>query len=359
MLRIKSLATVALAVAGLTICTDTAQGQSLKDRVIVHGFLSQAYADATDMPIFGIPTGGTADLRAAALQLRLAATRRDNLVVQFSHRRLGGSLLATLEETMELDWAYYSHRFGAVSARVGRFPMPRGLFNEIRDVGTLLPFYRASKAFYSSGVETVDGARVDYEFAIGGWEIESVGFYGDFDLKVQFTGSDGLVVVNSAWEKSFGGQVVVNTPVQGVRFGFTGLRADPDDSEPAYIWTGSADASFERFFVRGEYELAHVKNSTDYEAYYGQAGVRVLSGLWLNGQAEWNTNTILSPGPAFGAEIKAIRDYALGVSYAVNSHLVLKVEGHSFKGYEFDVPVNPFGAPMGNKYFITSVSTAF
>ncbi len=333
------------------------------DWISIHGFATQAYAATSDMPMYGIPTGGTADMRASALQFRVIPARWGQAVVQFSHRRLGGSPLAALEETAEIDWAYYQHRLGNFSARVGRFPMARGMFNEIRDVGVVLPFYRASYTVYGEGVETADGARVDYSLGLGAWEIESMAYYGDVEIKTTATLADGLQAVEANWIHTYGSQVIVNTPIQGVRFGFTAMRATQESADPsandAYMVTASADGSFERFFVRGEYEIVHAEGQVDFVAYYGQAGVKVVGGLWVNTQAEWNTNTLLVPGPANGMEIKAVRDYALGVSYAVTPKLVFKLEGHSFEGLQFDVPVNPFGAAMGNKYFITSVSTAF
>jgi len=45
----------------------------------------------------GIPEGGTADYRTAALQLRYVMTPHDQFVWQFSHRRLGTSPITVSE----------------------------------------------------------------------------------------------------------------------------------------------------------------------------------------------------------------------------------------------------------------------
>jgi hypothetical protein len=352
-----AIAAAALLLVGASFAP--AQGQSVSDRLSLHGFLTQAYGDATDAPLFGIPEDGTADLRSAALQARFSFTRDAQAVVQVSHRRLGQSLMADMENTVELDWLYYAHRFGGAQVRAGRIPMPRGLFNETREVGVILPFYRASKAFYSEGVRTVDGALIGYQRPLGDWGIETSAFYGSFEIRTQFVDATGLAVTRSDWEHALGGQLIVNTPVPGLRAGATLQRAEAKASDATNrIWTASVDGTFDRSFARAEYQLYHQPQAIDYEAYYLQGGFNVVGGLWVNTQLEWNNNTYLMPGMN-GHQVAAIRDYALGLSYRWSPQLVLKVEGHDFKGYELDRPVNPMGPAEGTRYFIFSVSTAF
>ena len=72
-------------------------GQSISDRLTLNGFLSQAYGDATEYPIYGLPTGGTGDYRTLALQARFAITNSDFVVVQVNHRALGESALGALQ----------------------------------------------------------------------------------------------------------------------------------------------------------------------------------------------------------------------------------------------------------------------
>ncbi|RMH17512.1 MAG: hypothetical protein D6701_07380 [Gemmatimonadetes bacterium] len=341
--------------------------QSIGERLTLHGFLTQAYADASDYPIFGIPQEGTSDLRAAALQFGYRMSDDDKFVVQLSHTRLGTSQLASLEGDVELDWGFYQRRFGDASLRVGKVPMPRGLFNEVRDVGTILPFYRAPKTVYGEGVETIDGAALSYQVNAGDWGIELGAYGGGFEIAGQTTLESGLIAFESRLTSAYGGQVIVNLPVPGVRVGATGVKASISESEetysPAtdgfYIWTASFDAALDRVSLTAEYEKAHQENVVDYKAYYVRGGVRLAEGLWLNAQAEYNTNTLLAPAPVAGTDIDGIRDYAVGASYAIHPGLVLKAEYHDFAGYELDVPVDVFGPKADDTYFIFSVATAF
>ncbi|HEX7239619.1 MAG TPA: hypothetical protein VF263_05110, partial [Longimicrobiaceae bacterium] len=144
-----------------------AQG-ALAEKLQVHGYLTQGYAQSGELPILGISEGGTANYRTAALQFRYGITEKDNFVLQFSHRDMGTSLFTSDESSVMLDWAFYQRRFGNGSVRVGRGPIPLGIYNEVRDVGTILPFYRAPSNFYYEGFETLDGASANYDFALGG-----------------------------------------------------------------------------------------------------------------------------------------------------------------------------------------------
>lgn len=358
---ILSKALLVLAVLAFAV---PAGAQSFGDRLTVNGFISQAYGSAGDLPIFGLTTDGTADYRALALQGRFAITNSDFIVVQVNHRALGKSALGALDEDVELAWGFYQKRLWGNSIRVGRVPMPRGIFNEIRNVGTILPFYRASKAFYSEGVETVDGASIGRSFDLpSGFSMDAYAFGGKYDLRVEVITNNGMEAVEESMSGAYGTQLWLNSPIAGVRVGGGYSRATFDgavsDTDGFKIWSLSAEAVRDRFFVRGEYGKAAQENALDYVGYYGQAGVNLWKGLWANFQAEWNTNTIKNLPLPFDLEVDAIKDYAYGVSYMVSPRLVIKGEYHQFDGFQFDIPVDMMGDPVSNNYFLISVAAAF
>ena len=344
---------VALVVGGVF-----AHAVEAQQRLYFHGFVTQGYGSATDYPIYGIGTDGTADYRSAAFQTRFLITPNDHVVVQLSHQRLGSSNFMEFEDDVVLDWVFYQRRLWGNSIKVGRFPMARGLFNEVRDVGVLLPFFRASKAFYSEGVETVDGASVSRSIGLGDWNVDLTAFTGQFEIRGEFISSEGLLVAETEFKNTYGGQVIVGTPLPGLRVSGTYLDSESKEGgDPFTVWTASVDGTFERFFTRAEYQVADLPGFR-YVAYYGQAGVRLIGGLWANTQAEFNTNTVGVPGLG-DLEIDAIEDYAFGLSYTLNEHFVLKGEWHTFEGYQVGVPVSPMGPPVENEYFILGISAAF
>ncbi len=355
---------LALALFFTLVPSSPAWSQSLGERLTVNGFISQAYGNASDYPIYGLPTGGTGNYRALALQGRFAITSSDFLVVQVSHRAMGTSALGALDDDVELAWGFYQKRIWGASIRAGRVPMPRGIFNEIRNVGTVLPFYRASKAFYSEGVETVDGVSIGRSFDLpGGFSFDASAYGGSFDLRVEVITNNGLEAVEEPVKDVYGTQLWLNTPIAGARIGGGYINSRMENSDPANddfdMWLVSAEAVRDRYFVRGEYLKATQANVLEYVGYYGQTGVNLWKGLWANVQAEWNTNTVLNLPLPFDLEVDAITDYAYGLSYRLSPRLVLKGEYHDFQGYQVDVPVDFMGDPVSNDFFMISVAAAF
>ena len=344
----------------------------------VHGYLTQGYGESSDISIYGLGTGGTTDYRSLALQFRYAVDPSKAVVVQISHRRLGNSAIQATEPGIDLDWGFFQTRWKGNSIRVGKVPMPRGLFNEIRDVGVILPFFRASKAFYSEGVETVDGISASRSIDLGdsGFSLDAAAYYGEFETKLEYVGTDGLYVLDDRLYNAMGVHGNLNTPIPGLRFSGDYLRSDYESGTDFSIWTASVDMTQDRWFGRAEYELAESKTSagdpnTDYLAWYAQGGFGLTEKLWLNGQYEYNEITAhrALPSPPFPSPVLAydnIKDTAIGVAYKFSPLLVLKGEYHMFEGYQLDVPHLPLNPATGQaipggetNYFIISLSAAF
>lgn len=369
----KGIAALAAAAAlGTMPVTVSAQASNLT----VHGYVTQGYASSQENPLYGISEKGTADYRAMALQFRYATSPTDALVFQLSHRRLGASLIQEIEPDIGLDWGFFQTRWAGNSVRVGKVPMPRGFYNEVRDVGTIFPFYRASKAFYSEGVETIDGLSVGRSFDVGGFSVDASAYAGEFDVVVELATTNGLEVIDSRVKKTKGAHLTVNTPITGLRFSADYLAGKSESDGDWPLWTVGADFSKDRFFVRGEYENVHTKNSrgedgTLYLAWYGQAGIGITEKLWANWQYEYNGITAFGvlpspPLPSPDVKYDNIKDNAFGLSYKVSPRLVVKGEYHTFNGYQLDQatpPVNPAnGQPLPAKkakYLILSLAAAF
>jgi hypothetical protein len=344
--------------------------------------MTQGYAKAMDTEVYGIPERGTTDYRAMALQFRYAITNSDALVMQFSHRRLGNSLITADEPDVALDWGFFQTRWNGNSIRIGKVPMPRGLFNEVRDVGTLFPFFRASKAFYSEGVETVDGISVSRSFDIGesGFSLDGSVYAGEFDVVVELSYTGGLEVIEDRLQDAFGIHGQLNTPIPGLRFSGDYLDANYSGSDRFSIVTASADYSQDRWFARGEWEAVRVTNSddaapaeevVDYDAWYVQGGFGLTEQLWVNAQYEFNNNVFYNslPSPPLPTADLVfdpnIKDMAIGLSYKFSPMFVVKGEYHIFEGYNvagafpWDLATGQPVDPTEADYFIISVSAAF
>jgi hypothetical protein len=341
-----------------------------EQRVVIHGYFSQAYANSSEHQLIGVPDSGTFDYRRMALLLRGTITSKDSLVLQIAQRRLGESPVMSIEPDVKLDWAFYEHRFGnATSVRVGRIPTPLGLYSEVRYVGTVLPFYRAPYNFYQEGsftTENVNGVRVSHTFAAAKpWNLEAQLFGGGFSTIEAYYGQVNRAYTNNA----LGGQLWLNTPVEGLRFGAGGdffdiqnTILDEDGKDKWKTWVASADLSRTRFRIRAEYSQIRIKRAefTD-KAFYVYAGVNLTEKLVAHAQYD-TSSAILGTGDQSTTLPKLYQDTTLGLSYAFRPDVVLKGEYHLAKGRLIEdekVPLQPGFGPYKGNYFILSVSASF
>jgi hypothetical protein len=304
--------------------------------------------------VLGIPKEGTADYRTAALLVRAAVSGKDTFVAQVSQERLGKSPVMEARPVVELGWLFYEHRFSpSVSARAGKVKIPFGLFNEIRYVGPLLPFFRANDVFYGEGSYSFDemvGATLStHLFDDGRFSVDTDVYGGAWSFLQEDNRTPARV-------RGVGGQVWLNTPIRGLRAGLAGhrstwrnvLRARGRASEHTK-WAVSLDGNFTRVRVAAEYE-----KDGPFQAAYALASLRVNDKVALTAQAS-RAHLDLRPVP-FNADLT--RDYAVGVSYAPRRPIVFKVENHWAAGHRFD-GVSLFAPSRRADYVIVSLSTLF
>ena len=363
----RNVLSTGLVLVTLALATPAAAQET---KLQVHGYLTQAYGAAHGGTFLGIPEGGTADYRTAALQLRYTMSASDQFVWQFSHRRLGTSPMTVGEPELKLDWLFYSRQMGNLDLKVGRLPIPSGIYNEVRDVGVLLPLYRASFDFYGEGAftsETVDGVSAGYHvFANSPWNVEVAAYGGRYNMTNTRTEYDStgtpvavfpeLVDVDNA----LGAQIWVNTPVDGVRAGFGALRMDVRNGGFAGKWSewhSSLDARTHWVTLQAEYRRYTLPDLT-YGAGYVYAGVHASPKVTLLGQVEFS-DVVLTTAPG-APEFDYDRTKTVGVSYAFRADLVVKGEYHFTNGYWADAPVTDIGfATAKVRYFLVSFSTSF
>jgi hypothetical protein len=381
-------------------------------KLSVHGFLSQAYATANlssgDAPFLvnptsdelslGIPEGGTTSYRTVAIQFRYDISPKDVMIIQFSSRELGNSPVQTVEDEIELDWAFYERRLtDHTSIKVGRVQIPLGIFNEIRDVGTILPFYRPPFTLYREGTftsETVDGLVLSHTFAPeSDWSVDFDVYGGEWDLaEVDFQVVNRPAFVARA-EDAWGVQLWLNTPVPGLRFGAAhheekisggvvpAFRA-PGESVPQDVTWYSLDMALEKFVLRAEYVDFHLEKSStfitsDFRQSYVQLGYHATEKFRIYGQYEEGTSKApasdLSSLVGFpvlqDVDITFRTDLGFALNYLFSPNVVLKLEHHvdidndqfTFVPDQFPptglIPV--VATSGGGEYSILSLSASF
>ncbi|MEX1182142.1 MAG: hypothetical protein WEF86_02830 [Gemmatimonadota bacterium] len=323
----------------------------------LYGFMTQGVAAADSLPVMGIPTTGTTDYRTVAIQARYRVDSKSNVVLQMSHRRIGQSPLAALEPDFELDWAFYRRMVGPVTVSAGRVPLPHGFYNEVRDVGTLLPFFRAPMSFYPDGTESVDGVTATTRVDLGRWAVELNGFAGGTEWKGVVPMGEELVALETRSERSYGAETWLITPIVGVRAGvsYLSFKDNIDPDERAAVLTASAEIDRDRWMIRSE--VAEVTlTGMEFHMGYAHGRFRITPQFHVMGQYEQTNSSMTIP---FEAEWTEMKDAALGVAFAPSSKLVFKLEGHRVDGYAFDVPMNRAGPGTVSNYVILSMSVSF
>ncbi len=320
----------------------------------VFGYLTQAYGRSSRGSILGTEEDGSTDLGNVALQFRWNKSPRETVVVQLAHERRGDDLFLPKNEDVDIDWAFHERRLGNNTAlKIGRLNIPLGIYNEVRDVGTLLPFFSLPISFYPgvlSSAETVDGVSLSHTFcARCEWALDTELYFGGWDTvqqKVNVDSEFGLINLDARAEDGVGVQLWLNTPVQGLRLGAganTWLLDGPVSAMGRDRWNSyhlSVDMAGDRWLFRAE--RRHWEFDQDFGAFfdlpsslvgeahrdgfYLQAGAWVTANLGFFAQFE---KTSIDDDAGFPSLDDFHEEAALSVNYRFDPDFLARIEFHT------------------------------
>ena len=356
----------------------------------IFGYLTQAYGESSAGSIRGATEEGTTDLRNVAVQFRWEKSERDTVVVQLSHEKRGQAPFVPEGDEVEIDWAFYELRIDEQSTlKVGRLNVPLGIYNEVRDVGTLLPFFDLPISFYNgvlSSAETVDGISISRTFAARSqWPLDAELYHGGWDTYQQQLNSEkkfNLESIEARAEDGLGLMLWLETPISGLRLGAGRLnwRLDSPLNEPGTRerWESnhlSLDFTGERWMLRAERRRwrfdqdfgAFLKLGFSLPAraqrdgFYAQLGRWLTPKIGLFGQydeAKLKNNLGLLPD---ADDFHTAR--ALSLNYRVRPDLLVKIEYHDADTrIPLGLPVSPMEggqSPVNVTWTIASLSVSF
>ncbi|MDA8020464.1 MAG: hypothetical protein MPN21_23750 [Thermoanaerobaculia bacterium] len=369
-------------------------GSYWQEHFSLHGHFALAFGDlesetgqrTTDEIILGIEEDGSFPYGNAALTLRYHPAPRHAIVLQVAARDIGDSPVDDETDDIELDWLFYEFTFSdRTRLRLGRHPVAAGIFNQIRDAGILLPFFRPAYTFYRDGAllsETVDGIAISHRFrADRPWSVDADAYYGEFET-FQGQRSDASLTVEEATDV-FGTQLWLNTPIHGLRVGLGALRWDTSTGvglpeAEVEDWHVSLDGEFERFVARAEARIVTVDfgaqnpglTELDIDLAYVQIGWSATDKLKFYLQPE--VAEVESVGPLFlGGSTKSRNrlDIGFGTVFHLRHNLALKAEYHEVES-EVEVGQELTFGPSGpqvrvlydtfdSNYYIVGLAASF
>ena len=347
--------------------------QPVVDQFSIHGSLNAGYGKSSALPVIGIPTEGTADYRIATLQFRYKLDDNDQFVMQVLNRRVGTSPLRGAIGDLTAQWAFWQHDAGAFTVKFGRSPLPRGLLNEVRYIGTLIPFFRVPYEFTYDAFDAVDGVVGSYRTQLNPhFRFEAHSFLGGSENRNVRSEPSGLSVRVSRANNMRGGQLYLSGPL-GVKLGLYGDRYERIDettklagSRRHHAFSGEIDREY--FTVRAEHmRETGTSSSSDLRNSYVNV-IAKPSDHWRIALERSIGDQLVFPSASPSVKIAAVRSTGASLNYLVSANTVFKFEHHWREGYQFDAFVPPTRSVGGatlvlprayTNYFIGSVALSF
>lgn len=363
---------VAIAAGLPAVAPTRAVAQGLDERLAIHASLNAGYGKSNNLPVLGIPKEGTADYRIMTLQFRYTMSDDDVFVTQFLNRRLGSSPLAGVLNDVTTQLAFWQHREGAVTFKVGRNPLARGLLNEVRYIGTVLPFFRVPFEISGDAFDAVDGIVVSSRRDLGrGFSVEGIGHFGASENRSVRATATELTVRASRAHNMVGAQGYLDAP-GGVRLGLFANKYERRTATQTgfrnfVAYSGQVDRSFgtlraEHFRESGESPGADLKSA------YVQGIAKLHSRAHLAVEHIRQQQRVFFTDTRLNTDIPSVRETGAAVNLFGPVGTVMKFEHRWRKGYTYDafvapttqvgsrVTVNP---ARSTNYWLASVAMSF
>lgn len=381
-----------LALAALLATTGTAAA----GEVAVHGTVSQGYLKSSEYNYLTPDTReGTFSFNEAIVNFTARVDDKTRVGAQLLGRDFGP---AGNGEVM-LDWAFGDYHWkDTLGFRLGKIKTPLGFYNKTRDVDAVRTSILLPQSVYTEGYRTVATAiqggavygalqmgsqgSLEYEVFGGTIEMGSTSF-----LSEQFTGIVGgapMLTYRIENRQTLGGQLIWNTPAEGLRVGgtYTTLELDAAGAfalglpapwtidmnlEVNHIYVLSAEYARDALSLAAEYTRWDVDFALENIPYPdGMGGLVPVSatredhrgGYYLQGayrtspvvelgayysvfHPDWDNRDGADSTPDFAAWQK---DVALTARFDVTDNWTLKAEGHFISGTgDLDGSINPDG----------------
>lgn len=275
---------------------------------------------------------------------------------------VAGQIFLVSSGEVALDWGFVEYRIAdLLRVRAGKVKNPLGLFMEVRDVGTLRPFFALPQSIYGRnniGTEAYLGAGLTGDWmAETGWGFGYDLYGGALQLEVR---EPSEVVVGAlaagtpppydfasvlAEEEEVrdvvGGRLALYTPIDGLTFrisGSTGKLREADTETTARMVTlgFSAEYALERFQIRGEIFRQNEGELESNLGAYGEVAWKFLPRL--QAALRFERARMTREGLPATSSLRDHTEGAVGLAFWPNPNLAFKASYHLVDGNRFALP---------------------
>ena len=289
--------------------------------VKVHGFASQGFilTKGNNYLASGTQGNGSFAFNEFAINGSWQATDSLRIGGQFMSRKFGGDG----KNKIYLDWGVVDFQANEFfGTQLGKFKLPVGFYNQTRDidlarVNVFLPqsiYTEAFRPFFGSATGGLLYGTLPFaEFGSLEYEIFSGQAEEDNDscmvrsLEIMFQGTD----MNMESGAVYGGTLRYNTPLDGLRFGYSIAKGDAD-----FDFNNGAGKSY----IAGGAEPGHVLSS---EYSHGDL---TLSAEWMRTEQKFTSILATGGAPLVTSSIKPTEGYYINGSYIITSWLEMSLQ---------------------------------
>lgn len=349
----------------------------------VFGFGGWAFGNSDPYPY--LAGGGEGENEYDFVEAALAIVSKPTDRLTLSLQIFGGNDLEGEEVELELASAQW-RLSDQLDLRLGQSRLPFGIYTEIFDIGTLRPFFFLPQSIYGpSGfvTEAYKGVGLTHRFeSDSSWALTTDVYVGEVETEFDQEAVEVALGEEEDEEEGedesdlevrdvLGGRFVLDTPVNGLRFGFSAYAGEPEaeshgleegseehnegeegegpehglDWGDHRSWSLFADYETDRWLLRSEYGHSDQVGRLGIDSLYVEAAYRFNSHWQLAARAD-RADFDLESGlelPVGGESLDHHEEITLGLNYWFSSNLVIKVAFHRVDGNAF---VHPEGREL-------------
>jgi len=342
--------------------------------VDIHGFISQGFLISNEYNYLAHnSTDGSFEYNEVGINFGKQLNDKLHIGMQLFSRDLGDAA----NNKIALDWAFGDYRFKDwLGLRAGRIRLPKGLYNETRDMDMLRTNIVMPQGIYNDferdyliavngaslhgNVELGGGGSLQYQLLTGALNSDPDSGAGKYTQSM--LGDFATLNGGADIETAYAGALRWETPIEGLRVGYTFLTAETHQNmtvnepyatalglvDPTIVTSGKGDVqvfsveyTWRDLIVAAEYMQRAVtsvlpgeETETDSESYYLSASYRFTDLFTLGAYySVYYPDKDDKDGINQAVDHKAWeKDLALSLRLDLNEYWVFKIEGHAVDG---------------------------